>query len=226
MTKFKTSTYPEEIDKFINICPSKHHVKKDGFGIFKLNGTACGFINGKKIDDRAIMIPEFEYREGIMMITKESRNEMFKRIIGYNHTYKASTSTNIHFAWENDDIPLNTRELAKEATKATNILVVVGYSFPVFNREIDRDIINNMKNLEKIYFQIPTEDIDGVIERFRAIKDFEPIEKRLQEQGRRFIEKITNKDEFFIPYEFGVPDKIYMDTPMFSSGRELGKHHY
>jgi hypothetical protein len=49
-----------------------------------------------------------------------------------------------------------------------------------------------MKNLKKIYFQIPESNIEGVIQRFRAIKDSSSIE----------IEPIVNCEEFFIPYEF------------------------
>jgi len=48
-------------------------------------------------------------------------------------------------------------------------LIVIGYSFPYFNREIDREIIANMNNLKKVYFQ--SLDAENLKERFLSIRD-------------------------------------------------------
>jgi len=69
-------------------------------------------------------------------------------------------------------------------------LIVIGYSFPFFNREIDRKIIGNMEELEKVYFQAP--DAETIKERFQAIRD--DIDEKLL---------VTKKDigQFLIPNE-------------------------
>jgi hypothetical protein len=58
----------------------------------------------------------------------------------------------------------------KKSIDSTEILVVIGYSFPFFNREIDRLLLKeSMPNLKKVYFQAP--DCEILKERFLAIRD-------------------------------------------------------
>jgi hypothetical protein len=154
-----------------------------GFALFKLNGTAGKFINQGKIIERDI----------IKFSDKIDYGNLIKKMNSYCDMHINGSIPNIQFAWESEQpIPKCTKAIAKESTKDTNILVVIGYSFPTFNREIDREIINNMKGLRKIYFQIPEDSSEGVIQRFQAIVGSSTIK----------IEAITNCDEFFIPYEF------------------------
>ncbi len=76
----------------------------------------------------------------------------------------------LSFAWERIGAPENDIvEHAKHETADTEVLVVIGYSFPYFNRGIDREIIGNMKGLRKVYFQAP--DADLLVERFQSIRD-------------------------------------------------------
>lgn len=82
----------------------------------------------------------------------------------------------LNFAWEeaysNDLLENVMPQLVQEATA----LVVIGYSFPYFNRKIDRLIFENMLHLKKIYIQdeyperiqqymtpvIPTDKLAGI----------------------------------------------------------------
>lgn len=75
----------------------------------------------------------------------------------------------LSFAWER----YKTQEheivfYAQNETKDTEVLVVIGYSFPYFNREIDREIIGSMDSLKKVYFQAP--NADKLSERFLSIR--------------------------------------------------------
>jgi len=54
-------------------------------------------------------------------------------------------------------------------------LIVICYSFPFFNRNVDSQIIKTMKELKKVYFQAP--DSDLIKERFQAIRDDIPENK-------------------------------------------------
>jgi len=38
--------------------------------------------------------------------------------------------------------------------KETEILVIIGYSFRVFNRDIDREIFSSSTNIKKVYLQV------------------------------------------------------------------------
>ena len=76
----------------------------------------------------------------------------------------------LSFAWERfGKLEHDIVEYAKGETSETEVLVVIGYSFPYFNREIDREVIGNMKSLQKVYFQAP--DADILKERFLSIRD-------------------------------------------------------
>ena len=99
--------------------------------------------------------------------------------------------SSLSFAWENWDdekqaiIPYTVEDVAD-----TNVLVVIGYSFPFFNREIDRQIIGGMEKLEKVYFQDMKPD--RVMQSFKAIRaDYKNIE----------LEPLDNCDQFFLPPE-------------------------
>jgi hypothetical protein len=61
----------------------------------------------------------------------------------------------------------------KNSVKKTEILVVIGYSFPFFNRDVDKLIINDFmgETLRKVYFQSVEEDVKDIRERFLAIKN-------------------------------------------------------
>lgn len=95
----------------------------------------------------------------------------------------------IRFAWEypTQQFFKNTAlQLEQVAT-----VVVIGYSFPYFNREIDRQLFNQLSNIKRIYLQYP----DGV---------HKSIEERLKTLNLQTddIVYITGTDLFYIPDEF------------------------
>lgn len=57
-------------------------------------------------------------------------------------------SSSIRYAWENND----SSDLgdAQKIMAATNVLVLIGYSFPAYNRNIDKLLFEKMPNLKKI----------------------------------------------------------------------------
>jgi hypothetical protein len=73
-------------------------------------------------------------------------------------------------------------------------LVVIGYSFPVFNRNIDRQVLNSMKNLKRIYLQ----DLNpnALEERVKALR-----EDLRDDPSKVDIVKSTDGEQFLIPYE-------------------------
>ncbi len=76
----------------------------------------------------------------------------------------------LKFAWENlnPDYSLKKDDCLEKAlliAERTQILVIIGYSFPGFNREIDKKIFNKMLGLKKIYIQSPNaESIEKIIQ--------------------------------------------------------------
>ena len=59
----------------------------------------------------------------------------------------------ITFSWEKTPLIQNTHKIAKDIINKTDILIIVGYSFPFFNRIIDQQILKSFKEFNKIYIQ-------------------------------------------------------------------------
>lgn len=110
--------------------------------IIKLNGTA-NFLNEEDW---------LQYSDA-KRIDETLLNKILNRYAECLQAGRCDGRLRLNFAWEdiyskdmlNNMIP----QLAQEATA----LVVIGYSFPYFNRKIDRIIFENMPHLKNIYIQ-------------------------------------------------------------------------
>lgn len=98
-------------------------------------------------------------------------------------------SGHINYAWENNNIAASTRNTAKKIFAETDILVIIGYSFPNFNKEIDKMLFKEIKKNTTIYYQDPKASVD-FLKHLVTAKDVK-------------IEYLTDKSEsFHLPYEF------------------------
>jgi len=150
-----------------------------GFRILKINGSASltridmGGSGGN-----------YYYHESLNHWNKEVAESI---IMKYGFIKHLNHLRNLlSFSWEREDDKLM-ENIAKVGEDTTTV-VVIGYSFPYFNREIDRKIFESMPNLKTIYFQ----DINpqNIISRFQAISS-------------RQIAKVPILDtqQFFLPPE-------------------------
>ena len=109
----------------------------------------------------------------------------------------------ISYSWEEDNNNNNALSHAKDIMAKTDILVVIGYSFPYFNREIDRQLLSsdNSKQLSKIYIQDPqAADIKETIQGFRD--DWDYINPTTGNILYKFpFQLITNSNQFYMPHE-------------------------
>lgn len=116
------------------------------YAFIKLNGTALAY--NSKINDFYI----FPYPRVESIISNPIYSSILTFCILRNNI---EASSKLKFAWENRDI---TEEIYKssgiyKALLRTNELISVGYSFPDFNRNIDKLIITNMIELRRIIIQ-------------------------------------------------------------------------
>lgn len=116
----------------------------------------------------------------------------------------------ITFAWEKGSethrFLSNTSGFIDTLTKDATILVVIGYSFPFYNREVDNKIFEVLKpTLRKIYFQDPY--INGEFLRKRySLPAQDVVSKTSSYTGVKIasgveIEHINITDQFYIPIE-------------------------
>ncbi|HEU4576436.1 MAG TPA: hypothetical protein VFS36_15645 [Chitinophagaceae bacterium] len=169
----------------LNIYPSfnNQNTPKNGFKIIKLNGTT-DIIESSSQD-----VQYFSTK----LIDNIDTNNILEVLEKYYQLTKDSSKYQValSFAWEQQkQDPKSSFSIAKQETSGTDILVVIGYSFPYFNRDIDRALIKNMNNLYKVYFQSP--EARQIKERFLSV--------RSDIDQENLIERV-NISQFLLPDE-------------------------
>lgn len=110
----------------------------------------------------------------------------------YKYYQEQKLQNNIRFAWESKNAVANTMNIVEPMIDGTTILVVIGYSFPFYNREFDKAIMNKLldnNQFNKIYYQDPV--LTG--EQLKTQFDF---------QRQITIRHIRQTDNFHIPFEY------------------------
>lgn len=112
------------------------------FTFFKLNGSAR--ISSGKYKHEYLV--EFENDKS----EREVLTELFVQFLKPQSTEKVRS--HIKFAWENDERKYLLEQMIPMLNKI-KVLVIIGYSFPFFNRKIDLELFSQMISLERIYIQ-------------------------------------------------------------------------
>jgi hypothetical protein len=100
----------------------------------------------------------------------------------------------LSFAWEQDELSNDSMMKAIEETVIdAEVLVVIGYSFPFFNRSVDRKIFDYMNGLDTIYIQDPFAD--------EIKQNIQNVMSDFQKAQRVKIVTKTNCNQFFLPPE-------------------------
>lgn len=154
----------------------------DRFGIVKLNGTASLMLDLEKSNPYN-MVGNTNTQYSATLI-----QTFLKHYASLHHVGKTKEKLipSLSFAWEDYPSETGAIENAMKCTAETETLVVIGYSFPLFNRFVDRDIIGSMKNLKTVYFQAP--DADDLKERFLAIRtDIKDENLKIRKDVNQFV---------------------------------------
>lgn len=168
-------SYWKEVRKQLGIKDS-HDTEFEKGKIFKLNGTAI-----------------FDYFHSFSLLG-ESCGDDFKNTIGPIAEVHSQFNPNNHlyFAWEANTESNYFKEIFNKLFDAET-LVVIGYTFPYFNRQIDRALFDKMLSLKTIYIQDPfAERIDQNIRPVLA-----PIHKNTDVK----IVQLKDVDQFYLPSE-------------------------
>ncbi len=165
----------------LNIYPTPQLNKlKEGSSIVKVNGTA-GFYEAGKTFGNLFDFSKHSFDEESIDVIK---NILFQE--------RESVKNSIYFAWNNDNVAKAAREAAKQIIKNTDILVVIGYSFPYFNRDTDRFMFSEAgQKGKKIYIQTTADTFESIKNRGRGV--YGEFEKAIP---------FTELDQFLIPNEF------------------------
>jgi hypothetical protein len=152
-----------------------------GFGIFKINGsTELRYADNS--------LPEFFFNPKVNYVLDLNLMENIVKM--YTEAIHDTSYIPVFtFAWEGEEFEYFWKYMDEQIIDA-DILIIIGYSLPYFNRSIDRKIISNMKYLSKVYFQSP--EATQLIERFKTIRnDLHPDQ----------LIPVNDLKYFFIPNE-------------------------
>lgn len=126
-------------------------------------------------------------------VEKKSLENLPKYLKQFKRNFKDFKNPNynsIKYAWEENSESIQN---AKQIMAETNILIIIGYSFPAFNRKIDGELFKEFENsneYKKVYYQDPFGNLDLV---------------NLLFSNPEIINPITDTSQFHIPHEFLNP---------------------
>ena len=149
--------------------------RTDNFSIIKLNGTALMYN-----ESRNEFIDAFD--------NNHNMNPILQIVsVFYDKNHKCALS----FAWEN--MMNDFEERIIKCVEEAEILVVIGYSFPFFNRSVDKLLFDNMPKLKKIYLQ--DKDPNKIEE---SVNNLLTASHRA---NKTIIEKKYQTEQFYLPPE-------------------------
>jgi hypothetical protein len=185
--KIITWNYDTQLEKsFYEFCEDNKHVEDSitfkNNQIYRVNGY-CGTPQPGHVGNAFRSVwqakdSESAWRAGLQLF------------MGYEDTTH-SNEPDIRFAWEEK----TKNRMANNNTDLESIetCVIIGYSFPYFNREIDDNIWLSLSNVRKIYLQYPDGYHASVINRVKSL--FHPIVEP------EIIQIPISDKEFYIPEE-------------------------
>lgn len=150
--------------------------------IFKLNGSAN--------------FGDFNMVDYILNHRERDVHPLVQLIEYYGHLEADTTElgfdfhSHLSFAWESTERQTEMIATINQITSDTEAVVVIGYSFPYFNREIDRAIFSKVPTLKTIYIQDPNPE--SVEPSLRAVLD---------ENRNVKIEYQKDCTQFYLPRE-------------------------
>jgi hypothetical protein len=189
-----TWNYDAQLEKaFYGFCDNDEYVLKNithnRRQIHRINGC-CGHILPYKED------------EYLNTVWKVEKNKGWEAAIKLYKTYMdVNKSPDICFAWEKEQNP---NSLALDGLDDVSVLVLIGYSFPYFNRQVDEKIFDKFgKNLRKVYVQCLEDAYEGIKGRLVRLLPERPNlthARRIQDLDKTIIQ-IKDTDSFYIPDE-------------------------
>lgn len=200
-----------QIQKQLQILPSKsildskYDIKLSKFALIHLNGVAgIGKVNKWSNDEESSFLDQVSISNPLNSLIEYYSSfdtELPDDPITHPETMFFNYSWEVNKEFENNIYPnaVKIRNTAIEIMKHTEILVVIGYSFPFFNKVVDQELFAGAKKLRKVYVQdLKATDIENQLR-----SSFE-ILKKYNAMGDVEIETRTGVNQFLIPYEFEV----------------------
>lgn len=122
--------------------------------------------------------------------------ELFHRYKDYDRrdeSFLYAMSDTLNFAWEMSELSMNARDLSRQIFSDASTLIIIGYSFPSFNRQVDKDLFAAFAGNEHKKKRIVIQNGSFTPETFRQMMSLERADIDVIQE--------TNLDQFYIPTE-------------------------
>lgn len=154
-------------------------------------------LNGVAGHDRTEVSGDALYKSQLVRESdaKDFGAELFNRYYTYllNPETMHARGSSITFAWEKDLVAANAQRLACRALIRADVLVVIGYSYPTFNRTIDRALYK--------FFSHEGSGQKRVVLQSRSLSPATFKEMMGQTGDTPLVIQETNLDQFHVPSE-------------------------
>lgn len=143
----------EEVNKNLKIFPNsniRYRVNEIDAKVVKMNGTAM-FYDRHTNSYNNFIEPDSTFTKNDLL---KSMDEIGKLLV----QEKSNKDPMICYWFEANNEARLARKRAKSIIEQTNTLIIIGYSFPQDNREIDVDLFAKTENLGNIKYNIPEKD--------------------------------------------------------------------
>jgi len=187
---FLGDTFQKKLDDINNLFEFKSSNKNNE--VFHLNGHR-GFFKDTSQNN------ETEY----LMNISEKKEDYWKNIDWlYNSTERRLSNFDnyIRYAWEHN-LEDDFFKKISEVMHQTDVLIIIGYSFPAFNRKIDQFLFNKMhpNKIKKIIYQDPNATKQMIANLFEKPENY--IDKI------EIISDLKELKQFYLPNEYFISQK-------------------
>lgn len=160
--------------------------------IFRINGYAGSVIIGNSSESHQ----DFQDELNTFYDRNQNMDEKMKSLVNYYNSENAhSNQFFINFAWDENNASKSEINGLEAIAETIKCLVVIGYSFPIYNRDIDMKIIKKLKNLAKVYVQDRIDHTYKIKEYLKAAHSFN------SSALERLVVYENNCDQFLVPNE-------------------------
>lgn len=168
----------EIIDEY-SVYPNINDVKNPGpYRIVHLNGIA-GLYETTQNETTYVTHTLFN---------RIPKNSSFKELVkelsfvleSFRHR-SISMNRTFSYAWEDDDKSEMAIKEACRIMSETDVLVIIGYSFPAFNKDVDKRIFKYLQDGKKVFYQDPNANAELLKNRFGIMDKMISLEKDVKQ---------------------------------------------
>ncbi|NEN24736.1 hypothetical protein G3O08_14620 [Cryomorpha ignava] len=226
----------QKVQNLLHINSKNHFIHRalGFFNVLKLNGSATIINEGENILGLSQAIihdwPKSFSSDNIKQIKEvfDSYVNLFSAIdnnLKDLEQKENSINCNLSFCWEKEFKMANNAviETGIEMIQTAKNIVVIGYSFPFFNRDIDEAFFKSMRADAVVYIQDPRAEgiVNSLKERFPELENnIKPITLNIDDNTALPLSRRI--DGFFIPTDIkmgGSPEFYKITVPKFSESQ-------